>query len=305
MSFARQPFRNEFSWSKSRHEKLSGCPRSYYFHYYGSWGGWERGAEATVKELYTLKKLTSRQAWAGSTVHDGIKAALTLLRDGGTLDPAPWVDRLRARMRAEFRQSREKAYRLRKALGLQEHEYDEPVSDAEWKANWELVEACLAAFLSSRWIEEARGLPPERWLPIDELGSFHFEGTKIFAAPDFAFRTDDGIVLVDWKTGRQRESDREQLLGYAMYAVQTWGVELEQVDCRVVYLPSLEEVKVRVSPDEVSSFTDRMRSSIARMQELLVDPVENVATLENFPMVDDEKVCSRCVFRRPCKGLGS
>lgn len=306
MRFSRQPLRNEFSWSKSRHEKLAGCPRSYFFHYYGSWGGWERGADPETKELYTLKKLTSRQAWAGSTVHDGIKAALTLIRDGGTLEPEAWVDRLRARMRGEFRESREKAYRLRKALGLQEHEYDEPVPDEEWKANWELVQACLTSFLGSRWVEEARRLPPERWLPIDELGSFHFEGTKIFAAPDFAFRTEEGgAVLVDWKTGRKRDGDKDQLLGYALYARDTWGVPLERVECRVVYLPSLEEVEVRIEAEQITSFADHMRGSIARMQELLVDPVENVASIENFPRVDDEVICGRCVFRRPCRGQAS
>ena len=106
MAFGRQPLKNEFSWSKSRHEKLAECPRQYFFHYYGSWGGWERGAAPDVKELYTLKKLTARPAWAGSTVHDTIKRALTLVRDGQPLDGAQLIDRTRARVRAEFRESR-------------------------------------------------------------------------------------------------------------------------------------------------------------------------------------------------------
>lgn len=302
MAFGRQPLRNEFSWSKSRHEKLAECPRQYFFHYYGSWGGWERGASPEVKELYLLKKLTSRHAWAGSTVHDAIKHALTLVRDGGALDAAALIDRFRARMRSEFRDSREKAYRQRKAFGLVEHEYEEAIAAEEWKANWDLVENCLQAFFRSRWLEIARGLPADRWLPIDELGAFHFEGTKIFAAPDFAFRTETGVTVVDWKTGRQRESDREQLLGYAMYARDTWGVPLTGVECRVVYLPSLEEIEVRIGEDEVASFSGRMRSSIDRMRELLVDPVANVAVPENFPPTENEAACKRCPFRRPCRG---
>ena len=36
---------NDFSWSKSRHEKFQECLRAYYLHYYGSWGGWEEGRE--------------------------------------------------------------------------------------------------------------------------------------------------------------------------------------------------------------------------------------------------------------------
>ncbi len=303
MAFGRQPLKNEFSWSKSRHEKLAECPRQYFFHYYGSWGGWERTASPEVKELYTLKKLTARPAWAGSTVHDTIKRALTLVRDGQPLDPAQLIDRTRARMRAEFRESREKAYRQRKAFGLVEHEYEEAVPDEVWRANWELVERCIQAFFASRWLEVARTLPLDRWLPIDELGSFQFDGTKIFAAPDFAYRTEDGgVVVVDWKTGQRRESDREQLRGYAMYARDTWDVPLDRVECRVVYLPSLDEVEVRVDESEVLSFGERMKGSIEHMLDLLDDRAANVASIANFPRVDDEKICARCVFRRPCKG---
>ncbi|HEY6105359.1 MAG TPA: PD-(D/E)XK nuclease family protein, partial [Anaeromyxobacteraceae bacterium] len=32
---------NEFSWSKSRHDKFQDCRRAYFYAYYGSWGGWE------------------------------------------------------------------------------------------------------------------------------------------------------------------------------------------------------------------------------------------------------------------------
>jgi hypothetical protein len=302
MAFGRQ-LKNEFSWSKSRHDKLAECARQYFFHYYGSWGGWERTAAPEVKELYTLKKLTVRQAWAGSTVHDTIKRALTLVRDGQPLDPEDLVARTRARMRAEFRESREQAYRQRKAFGLVEHEYGEPIPDEVWRANWELVERCIAAFLGSRWLEVARTLRAEQWLPIDELGSFMFDGTRIFAAPDFAFRTNDGgVVVVDWKTGQKRESDREQLRGYAMYARDTWAVPLDRIECRVVYLPSLEEAEVRVDESEVASFGERMRQSIAHMLDLLDDRAANVARIDNFPAANDEKSCARCVFRRPCRG---
>ncbi len=300
----REPLKNEFSWSKSRHGKLEECPRQYYYQYYGSWGGWERDADPAVRELYVLKKLTTRPAWAGSCVHDAAKRVLTSLRDGGAPPVAEQViDDTRGRMRAQFRESRDRVYRVRKAFGLLEHEYDEPVSDEEWRANWELVERCLQAFLGSRWLTLAAALPPERWLPIDELGSFPFEGTKIFAAPDFAYRTaDGGAVVVDWKTGQQRESDREQLLGYAMFARDTWGVPLERIECRVVYLPSANEDEVRVGSEEVEAFAGRMRASIARMKALLDDPAQNLARIERFPATGDDRACRRCPFRRPCRG---
>jgi hypothetical protein len=49
---------------------------------------------------------------------------------------------------------------------------------------------------------------------------------------------------------------------------------------------------------------EHARSFIARsardMKALLLDPVENLARLEDFPMCDRPQVCRRCNFRRLC-----
>ena len=50
---------NDFTWSKSRHEKFEECLRAYYYQYYGSWGGWEAAHGSEIRELYVLKKLSS------------------------------------------------------------------------------------------------------------------------------------------------------------------------------------------------------------------------------------------------------
>jgi len=291
---------NRFSWSKSRHEKFEACLRQYYYQYYGSWGGWERGAPAELRELYMLKKLTNRHAWSGTAVHDAIKRVLTLLRDGHEVEPERIVSTVRASMRAQYRESREGAYRWRKAFGLREHEYAEEVSQEEWRASWEVVERCLEAFFRSRWPELARSLPREAWLPIDELGSFLHRGIPVFAAPDFAYRTPEGVVLVDWKTGKMREADQDQLLGYALYARATWDVALERIRGLVVYLPELEEVEVPVSAPSIAAFEERMDDSIARMRALLADEERNVARIEDFPRTEISATCAHCTFRRPC-----
>lgn len=303
MAWSNAPLKNEFSWSKSRHGKLEECARAYYYHYYGSWGGWERGAAALTKELYTLKKLTTRKAWAGSVVHDAIAEVLAEIQAGRTPEPARTRNAVLERMRREFRESRAQDYRRRKAFGLQEHEYAEDVAPEEWKANADAVDACLAAFFSSRFPKVAAELSEAQWLPIDELGSFPFEGTKIYAAPDFAYRTaEGGAVVVDWKTGLARQSDHEQLLGYALFAEAVWGVPAARVTGLVVYLPAMDEQQVKIDPAELQSFQGRMRASIEGMRGRLEDPAQNRAAIEQFPQTQSEEACARCVFRRPCKG---
>ncbi len=291
---------NRFSWSKSRHEKFEACLRQYYYHYYGSWGGWERNASPEVKELYLLKKLTNRHAWSGTAVHDAIKRVLSLLRDGREPEPERIVATVRASMRSQFRQSRDGLYRQRKAFGLREHEYEEEVSNEEWRAAWELVESCLEAFFRSRWPKLARSLRPEDWLPIDELGTFSHRGIPIYAAPDFAYRSEGGVVLVDWKTGKKREADKDQILGYALFARDNWDVPLERIACRIVYLPEMEELEVPIDTASIEAFLQHMETSLEGMRSRLVDAEANLARIEDFPRTENSATCAHCTFRRPC-----
>lgn len=295
---------NEFSWSKSRHEKFSECLRLYFLHYYGSWGGWEEGADPRVRELYLLKKLTHRAQWIGSVVHDAIRRALTLCKWG---EPPP-LDRLvedcRERMRADFRYSRSRRYRQLAAgrgFGLVEHEFAEPIPREEWARGFDHVQASLAAFYKSDWLARARTLSRAQWLPIDEVDSAIIDGVKFYGAPDFAYRAGDrGCVIVDWKTGKARDGEREQILGYALYAAHKWGVDADKVDGRLVYLATGEEVKVGVSAEALEGYRAYLRASVARMRDRLREVERNRAQVDDFPKTENLASCARCAFRRIC-----
>jgi hypothetical protein len=310
----RNTFTNDFSWSKTRHERFEECLRSYYYFYYRSWGGWEASAPKPVRELYVLKKLSNRYSWAGSVVHDAIKDALLDVRSGREVDPAKVEARARRLMRDDFVHSRNKAYwteKYRKAFsGLVEHEYDEPVPDEAWKQNWETVRAALEWFFSSRWPALARGLSPKQWLEVDagaDYSTFTLEGVKVFAIPDFAYLEEDGSpVVVDWKTGKAREGYDEQVLGYALYVSQRYRLPLERVRASLVYLNDGVEQQVQVDPEAVEAFKARFTRSVAQMRELLEDPRTNSPRDESaFPKTEDLSACAHCPFRRPCGREGA
>lgn len=293
---------NEFSWSKSRHGKFEECRRLYWYHYYGAWGGWDVGATPEVREAYILKNLSSRQQWAGHVVHELIALALAMTRSG---EPPPLEDlvaRARGRMREDFARSRRGEYRARpkRIVGLIEHELGVRVTDAEWKANWDVAETSLRRFYASPWLERARALPRAAWLPIDEIASFQLEGHKVFAGPDFAYRDGERVVLVDWKTGRPRPEDREQVQGYALFAQARWGARPADVVARLVYLAAGEEVDVGVGPGDLESFLSLFRSSVGAMRASLVDPARNIARRDDFPMLEDAARCGHCPFQRLC-----
>ncbi len=298
---------NEFTWSKSRHEKFEDCLRAYFYQYYGSWGGWDAPLGSPTRELYVLKKLSSRWQWAGSVVHDALKQMLDRARRTGEFRPLDdLLSRVRQRARMEWSTSREKSYwrEPSRAVGLVEHEYAEPVPSQEWKRIWdEVIEGSLRSFYASEAFARVQATPRERWLAVDELDSWTFEGTKIWVAVDFAFADADGVVhVVDWKTGRERGVDHTQVGIYALYAQQKWRVPADAVTGELVYLagPAADRVTVRVDPPALASCQDQMRRSIASMQARLEDPARNVAALSRFPQHDDRDHCRRCPFRRPC-----
>ncbi len=295
-------FTNDFSWSMSRAAKLNDCPRAYYFHYYASWGGWEAGAPPEIKTLWRLKKLTSRKAWAGTEVHDTIAWALDRVRRGAELpDVGAAVGRMHERMRQGFKESREGAWQRRKALGLVEHAYDEPIDDTEWADNWAHARRCLEFFYEAQVLEDILDAGPDHWFPIDALDTFDFEGTKIYVAPDFAFRTGEGTVrLLDWKTGKPRDKDRSQVRGYTLFAEDKWDVDPATVRAELHYLGQGEVVEVPVAPEDLDAFRAEMRGSIETMQAGLVDVAGNVADPDAFPPVAEPRACSRCNFRGAC-----
>ncbi|GHG93404.1 PD-(D/E)XK nuclease family protein [Comamonas sp. JC664] len=310
----RPPLSNDFSWSKSRHEKFSECLRAYYLYYYRSWGGWEADAPKDVRELYVLKKLGNRYTWAGSVVHESIKDVLLDWRAGRKVDPAVVEARTRKLMQDDFRHSRSKNYwsqKYRKQFtGLVEHEYAEPVPDEAWKQNWETVRSALSWFFTSRWKDLAHSLKPEQWLEVDagfDFAHFTLDGLKVFAIPDFAFVDADGTpVVVDWKTGKSREGYDEQVLGYALYVAQRYRFPVEKVRAALVYLNEGKEQEVTVNPEAMASFRQHFEQSVAKMRALLKDPATNTPLdASAFPPTESLTACARCVFRRPCGREGA
>lgn len=294
---------NEYSWSKSRDGKFRECPRAYWFHYYGAWGGWANDAPERAQTLYRLKNCRSRQMWAGDVVHRCIERALVNLRRG--IEPMAAeaaIDATIHSMRDEWRRSRAGSVKER----LVEHEYDLPLPAAEWQDNADHVRQCLWNFYASRQWEALRKLPAERWLEVESLASFLLDGVKVYVKLDVAIRDDDGhVLIVDWKTGRAPDPDHTmQVATYALYAAERFGGKPSEVTTRLAHLANGSSEDVRLGPQALDAALSRIRASIRDMRQLLADVDRNEAREPDFPPVDEPRVCRRCNFRRVCVAEG-
>lgn len=297
--------KNELTWSRSRDGMFQSCRRRYWFNYYGSWGGWERGADERTRLLYRLKKLKTRAMWAGTVVHDTLEQALVRIRDGEPVsEEAAWRVAL-GQLRDDYRRGKAGHFTGRKGTtDLFELYYGEDVDDADWMATSEHVRACLATFFASPWPEELRALPREAWLSVEDMTSFDFEGTKIWVVPDLAYRRADGdVCIVDWKTGAfHDEPDPVQLACYALYATGAWGATPEAVVTVEYNLREGKRHERRVDAGRLDEVRSAMRESIAAMRAVLRDVARNVADEEAFPMTDEVESCGLCPFKQPCRG---
>lgn len=298
-------FANEFSWSHSRHETFQTCLKRYYFAYYASWGGWAETAPARTRELYRLKRLHTRQQWAGHHAHQAIEFLLkNARRDPSGTSAAAAEPRQIEAMRQEFRNSRSGAYRADpvRIPGLFEHEYQLEIPAEEWKATVDRVSRAIQRFLASDVWQDVQALPDGDFLAVERRAHFLLDGLKVHAVPDLVIRRGGQVIIYDWKTGTSDLSEHRTQLGiYALLALDRWTAAPGEIET-VAYNPVLDRRETfSFSADDLETLRDFVRDSADEMLFPLEDPQANAAGDGSaFDCTDNEETCKTCPFLRAC-----
>lgn len=288
----RERDKTEFSWSVSRHDCFQTCRRRYFYSYYAS---------IDDPEIYRLKKLSALPLWAGSVVHETIEG---FLKTRDEVPPPEECDALirsvvHNQMLSQWRESEAGSLRFR----LFEHEYQTPVDPEDKKILVGTVMRSLRNFFKSPTLASAFAVGRDQWLTVEDLVSFNVGSAPVFLRMDLAYREPSGrVVIVDWKTGRGEGRFNEvQLAGYALYAAeQGWAASPEEIVTELAYLAVPKYVRRSVDARRLDAARNFIERSATRMKALLLDPLLNLAQIENFPMIDKPRVCRRCNFRSLC-----
>lgn len=281
-----------FSWSVSRHDTFQSCRRKYFYSYY---------AAQDDPEIARLKKLSALPLWAGSVVHEAIEK---VLRAHDTM-PSPEEQEaivrgaVHSEMLAAWKDSEAGSLRFR----LFEHEYQVPVDQDDKKILVGTVMRSLRNFFKSPVLSEAFAAGRAQWLTVEDLVSFEVDDVPVFLRMDLAFRDRRGrVVIVDWKTGRGEGRFNEiQLAGYALYAArQGWVASPEEIETELAYLAVPRYVRRQVDARKLDHARSFIAKSAGTMRGLLLDPLANLARMEDFARVDRPQTCRRCNFRRLC-----
>ncbi len=298
--------KNTFSWSITRGRIFVECPRKYYYHYYGSWEGWDELAPESARLCYRLKQIVNLKMWCGDIVHRVIETALKRIRQGHPIDIGKLQSQARNIMNGEWKESTENYWTRhpKKYRNLFEHYYGREISGEDRVALRELVFGCLTSFEGMGYAEQLRAISPERWRTIEDLQSFDISGIKTWIKIDCAVEREDNLVIYDWKTGKlpQTEGPSDQQVCYALFATQQWGLPLESLRVSEVYLAEKESEMLPVNAEQIIDFRERLLQSADQMMQRLADPKRNIASEADFPRTQNTSTCKRCEFFEICYG---
>ena len=133
-----------------------------------------------------------------------------------------------------------------------------------------------------------------------QLADLSIDGVRSFVSPDFAFDQGDQTWLLDWKTGSPRDDMELQLLAYALFARERWGVPAERLRAFDVFLPEVRLAEVEVTEERLAAAHDAVATQIAAMQAVLAQPTATEARKEDLPVTSDAHECRRCFFQEIC-----
>jgi hypothetical protein len=174
---------------------------------------------------------------------------------------------------------------------------------------------------TSHW-ERLRACGDEGRVDVPDFAHFRWGDVKVFAAPDLAYVHDGVLHVVDWKTGREDDTQATQVLLQMWWALETYP-ELARAAAEgslevrgyLEYVTTgatqpVDPPQSTISPDcgatpaglddfrEACSGT--VRAGVEQMQALLADPGKNIA----LPMAAfgrrESGLCRMCGFAPIC-----
>ena len=305
MRFEVKPY-PELSWSISRQRKLDRCPRAFYCSYYLAWNGWLDDAPAESRTAYRLNKLTSLDALLGQQIDERARELEAAARSG---QPLPSAAELEARTREALRRAWQTSRSGRTAFERKPGKtvmlrsvYLEQDTRPETDRLNQKAGPCMAGLLAASHWERLRACGDAGRIEIPAFASFQYDCLKVFAAPDLAYVHEGTLHVIDWKSGREDDTNPTQVLLKMWWALGTYH-ELEglAVHGHLEYVAAGRTQPVDPTRDFKAQAAASVREGVARMRALLSDPERNIPLeMEAFEQ-RESGLCRTCNFAPICE----
>jgi hypothetical protein len=157
---------------------------------------------------------------------------------------------------------------------------------------------------------------------VPDFAHFRWDGAKVYAAPDLAYVQDGALHVVDWKTGREDETQPLQVLLQMWWALETCpelaaaaaegsleirgyleyvaAGETQAVPPPAPTVPPECSTACATLDDLREACAGTVRAGVAGMRALLADPARNVPLDKAAFERRESGLCRTCNFAPVC-----
>lgn len=295
--------KNQLAWSCSRISLFEHCKRKYYYTYYGAWGGWESNASDETKELYLLKNLRSMAIAVGQIVHDIVDQALKKSQRGERFSYEKLSHDFNRLFNFAIQLSEHKMYhRKPKLQGIVGYEYNKKPTQEEIEEHRDKGLQCLKTFCESEMLQRILESDKTKWLFPEKFTTYQIGNEAAFARFDFAYENEGSIIIIDFKTGNNLNSEiNNQARAYCHYFWKTRNYKPENIHFLFWGLQNDTVIEHICSEEDYLKFEKEVLGDLEKMKSLLTDKDNNQTIIDNFPRTEEIVYCRDCEFRRCCK----
>ena len=277
------------------------------------WGGWEKSASAEQKKAYQLNKMDNRWGLMGQAAENSVMRVLRQHQAGNPIDAETAFESVaRPFLRQKWTESKRGQWQVspKQFCCLREHYYgtmgDEKAVAEQMSAQ---IKNCIVNFIE-KVLPRIATITCEQELPVKtpDMGgdpeNITFKGIKMYVIPDYAYRSGGQFHIHDWKAGKIKESHREQLGLYALWAREKFRAKQDETFLYVEYLNEGQVAPFQMTTEDFQALETHIEESVAEMTEYLVD--FDRARNEPLPkseweLAADLASCQQCNFYELCK----
>lgn len=311
---------NEYHWSRGRQEQFDTCKRSYYWGAYRMWGGWDKMAPLGKQRAYTLSKMTNIYGLAGTAIHNELAtmARKCVETQAGELTEQykqVMLDRHTHQALTTFRNTVDESERnwwqesCKMHPPLFETFYNQygGIPDRtlpKLKEREQIITDSLANFTLGPLPDFLSTLLPKDIVASDEKDVFQkpvINGVPLMLRFDFAVYDHEKLLLFDWKSGNYNESDREQLLIYALAARALYELPMSSIKPTLYYLKTeYHPIELSFEEKELDEYAIGIAAKAAEHWALLEDVPRNIANPDRYPKINRGQTCEWCKWKALC-----
>jgi hypothetical protein len=328
-------FKNSVSFSASKFKVLFGkdaCHRRAWYAWYRMWNGWwwrQRAPHPAAESAYKAKFFQSEASFAGTMVHEQASWSLNRAADTvGFYDRIGGESGIRANLlrrgdtavdRAVKQATRKGEYQPKTTTRFLSIEEGGTINE-DWMR--ERVRSRLVALTAPH--DECVDTPfsrpinlftralenPKAIISIEKLLKFQYSGIDVFMQLDLQTRTarsSDECLIIDWKSGKPSAADRDQLVGYSVWARSKGWKNARMI---LVYLEDgvQRSVEVDMPPHKAEQqFATDVSRFIEDVKSRIVDGdlERNEAIEAKWEPTSNPAVCRFCQFKLICESDGT